>query len=351
MRGVSNHEATAEATRIPVNRKTRRLIAGHRQRDHRTQRHPAKMPAARRPGVGERGKGKHAGASSRQSSAAPVPSHPGRRDQQHAAADPGDRAGLPDQPDQGAQPRRLDGGAREHFGFAQHAVDQRHRDRGQAPNIAAECRASDSLHTDCMVLLPDCWRSVNTVVYGVSQAGKHDRSISAKDWLDQGLKTLAEERLHGAEGRAAGEGDGGVARQFLLAFRRHRRVPRRDPEALARRRRRADHRQCRGCLRARKSAGAAAAPGVRREADAGEGGPRAWATSIPAARAAVQAIDRRRLGYVESLFSNPDCPSEPRRARAQIFYWAFLGFALSDQPLPKARQQAVLEELLRMASR
>jgi hypothetical protein len=39
------------------------------------------------------------------------------------------------------------------------------------------------------------------------------------------------------------------------------------------------------------------------------------------------------------------------RSRAQIFYWAFLGFALSDKPLPRARQQAVLEELLRIAAR
>jgi hypothetical protein len=37
------------------------------------------------------------------------------------------------------------------------------------------------------------------------------------------------------------------------------------------------------------------------------------------------------------------------RARAQILYWAFLGFALSDKPLPRAQQQAVLEEMLRMA--
>ena len=71
--------------------------------------------------------------------------------------------------------------------------------------------------------------------------------LSAKDWLDQGLKTLAEKRLYGAEGRAAGEGDGGVARQLLLAFRRHRRVPCRDPETLARGRRRADHCRPRGC--------------------------------------------------------------------------------------------------------
>jgi hypothetical protein len=37
------------------------------------------------------------------------------------------------------------------------------------------------------------------------------------------------------------------------------------------------------------------------------------------------------------------------RARdAQILYWAFLGLALSDKPLPRARQQAVLDELFRI---
>jgi len=39
------------------------------------------------------------------------------------------------------------------------------------------------------------------------------------------------------------------------------------------------------------------------------------------------------------------------RARAQILYWAFLGFALSDQTLPRARHTAILDEMLRMASR
>lgn len=77
---------------------------------------------------------------------------------------------------------------------------------------------------------------------------------------------------------------------------------------------------------------------------------RTWASVDPAARAAVQAIDRRRLGYVEGLLAQSGLPSEQARARAQILYWAFLGFALSDQPLPKARQQAVLDELLRIAA-
>jgi AcrR family transcriptional regulator len=50
----------------------------------------------------------------------------------------------------------------------------------------------------------------------------------------------------------------------------------------------------------RQSAAAAAAPGVRQQAGAGERGPHLGHVD-PAARAAVQAIDRRRLGYVESL--------------------------------------------------
>ena len=36
-------------------------------------------------------------------------------------------------------------------------------------------------------------------------------------------------------------------------------------------------------------------------------------------------------------------------SRAQILYWTFVGFALADDPLPRARREAVLEELIRMA--
>ena len=78
---------------------------------------------------------------------------------------------------------------------------------------------------------------------------------------------------------------------------------------------------------------------------------RTWATVDPLAQSAVQAIDRRRLSYVESLFKRTGLPPDVARARAQIFYWAFLGFALSDKPLPRARQAEVIDELLRMAAR
>jgi AcrR family transcriptional regulator len=78
---------------------------------------------------------------------------------------------------------------------------------------------------------------------------------------------------------------------------------------------------------------------------------RSWATLDPLARSAVQAIDRRRLSYVESMLRGSGLSPSAARARAQILYWAFLGFALSDQPLPRAKQQAVLDELLRIATR
>ncbi|HEV7881544.1 TetR/AcrR family transcriptional regulator [Bradyrhizobium sp.] len=78
---------------------------------------------------------------------------------------------------------------------------------------------------------------------------------------------------------------------------------------------------------------------------------RTWATLDPLARAAVQATDRRRLSYVQKLFERSGVAPGVARSRAQIFYWAFLGYALSDQPLPKTRQDAVLQELIRMASR
>src|SRR5881394_3440582 len=54
---------------------------------------------------------------------------------------------------------------------------------------------------------------------------------------------------------------------------------------------------------------------------------RTWASVHPLARSAVQAIDRRRLGYVESLLRASGLSSRIAQARAQILYWAFLGFA------------------------
>jgi AcrR family transcriptional regulator len=78
---------------------------------------------------------------------------------------------------------------------------------------------------------------------------------------------------------------------------------------------------------------------------------RSWATFDAQARAAVQAIDRRRLDYVEMLLQKGGLSGGTAQARAQILYWTFVGYALSDRPLSKARQDAVLDELMGMAMR
>jgi AcrR family transcriptional regulator len=191
---------------------------------------------------------------------------------------------------------------------------------------------------------------VNTVVYGaLSQEQGMTDQLSAKDWLDQGLKTLAQsgftalkaEPLAKAMGVSRGSfywhfADIGA---FHAAILKHWRdiaaeqiianveaaSKHEDPLALLLRR-------------------------VFGEKLTLESAVRTWATLDPAARAAVQAIDQRRLGYVEGLLKQSGLPTERAHARAQILYWAFLGFALSDRQLPKDRHQAMLDEMLRIAS-
>ena len=66
------------------------------------------MPAARGPCVGAGRPTEHAGHRDDDPVAGRSRVHRGRRDQQHAAADPGDGRCLPDQADQGAEAFRLD---------------------------------------------------------------------------------------------------------------------------------------------------------------------------------------------------------------------------------------------------
>jgi AcrR family transcriptional regulator len=174
--------------------------------------------------------------------------------------------------------------------------------------------------------------------------------LSAKDWLDQGLRTLATsgftalkaEPLAKAMGVSRGSfywhfADIGA---FHAAILKHWREVAAE-QIIANLEAASDHDDPLTLL-LRRTFGARLSL---------EKAVRTWATVDPAARAAVQAIDRRRLGYVESLFERSGVSRGVARCRAQIFYWAFIGFALSDRPLPRARQQAVLAELMRMASR
>src|SRR5216683_5614342 len=174
--------------------------------------------------------------------------------------------------------------------------------------------------------------------------------LSAKDWLDQGLKTLASDGFTALKAeplaKAMGVSRGSFYWHFADIGAFHAAILKHWREIAAE--------QIIANLEAHKSKDNPL-ESLLRQAFGGrlvlEKAVRTWATLDPGARAAVQAIDRRRLGYVESLFERSGVSPGAARSRAQIFYWAFIGFALSDRPLPRDRQQAVLEELIRIASR
>jgi AcrR family transcriptional regulator len=174
--------------------------------------------------------------------------------------------------------------------------------------------------------------------------------LSARDWLDQGLKTLAKSGFTALKAeplaKAMGVSRGSFYWHFADIGAFHAAILNRWREVAAE--------QIIANLEAASDDDNPVQLLLRRAfgtKPALENAVRTWATVDPAARSAVQAIDRRRLGYVEKLLSASGLPADVARPRAQILYWAFLGFALSDRPLPQARQAEVIDELLRMASR
>jgi len=207
------------------------------------------------------------------------------------------------------------------------------------------------VHTVLYGTMPDTLAPVNTVVYGCDAAGQTmTDQLSAKDWLDQGLKTLTKSGFTALKAEPLAKAMGVSRGSFYWHF--------------------ADIGAFHSAILAHWRDVAAEQVIVNLEASSKSQNPlslllnwafggrpalenavRTWAAIDPKARAAVQAIDHRRLSYVESLFKASGLSDDVAGARAQIIYWAFLGFALSDKPLPPARQQAVLEELLRIAAR
>jgi AcrR family transcriptional regulator len=174
--------------------------------------------------------------------------------------------------------------------------------------------------------------------------------LSAKDWLDQGLKTLAESGFTALKAeplaKALGVSRGSFYWHFADIGAYHAAILKHWREVAAEQiianvEAASDHDNPVALLLHQAFGGKLVL----------EKAVRNWATFDPLAQGAVQAIDRRRLSYVERLLRASGLSPDVARSRAQILYWAFLGFALSEKPLPRARQQAVLGELLRIASR
>jgi hypothetical protein len=57
------------------------------------------------------------------------------------------------------------------------------------------------------------------------------------------------------------------------------------------------------------------------------------------------------VGYIEGRLRSAGLDADVAQARAQILYWAFVGYALSNRPLSKAKQEAVYDELVGFALR
>src|SRR3979490_1920099 len=182
--------------------------------------------------------------------------------------------------------------------------------------------------------------------------------LSAKDWLDQGLKVLAGRGFTPLKGQPPAQGAGGPLAKAMGVSRGsfywhfadigafHAAILKHWREVAAERiiaglEAAADHESPLERLVARTFSSKLTL----------EKAVRSWATVDPLALSSVEAIDRRRLGYVEKLVSTAGLSPEGTRARAQILYWAFLGYALSDKPLPRAKQQAGLAGLLQIAQR
>jgi AcrR family transcriptional regulator len=172
--------------------------------------------------------------------------------------------------------------------------------------------------------------------------------LSAKDWLDQGLETLAKNGFTALKAeplaKAMGVSRGSFYWHFADIGAFHAAILKHWSEV-------ATERVIAGLEATPKDRDALSVllRGAFSSRPALENAVRTWATVDAGARSAVQAIDLRRIGYIEVLLKQAGLTTEVARARAQILYWAFVGFALSEQSLPKARQQAVVEELLRMA--
>jgi AcrR family transcriptional regulator len=187
---------------------------------------------------------------------------------------------------------------------------------------------------------------VNTVLYGCLAMTDQ---LSAQDWIELGLKTLATQGHSALKAeplaKAMGVSRGSFYWHFADIGAFHAAVLKAWREVAAE-----------AIITQVEAASAGDDPltvllrRVFSERLALERAVRSWAAFDSAARAAVQAIDRRRLDYVEGLIRGHGVADEIAQARAQILYWAFLGYALSDKPLPRAMREAAVAELVRIAT-
>jgi AcrR family transcriptional regulator len=76
---------------------------------------------------------------------------------------------------------------------------------------------------------------------------------------------------------------------------------------------------------------------------------RAWADNNAVAMRAVRDIDHRRCSYIERMLMESGIPAPAAAMRAQVLYWAYLGAALSRGRLAGERLKRTVTEIKQIA--
>lgn len=190
------------------------------------------------------------------------------------------------------------------------------------------------------------WRlpKVNTLLYGEAMT----KRLSARDWTEFALATLAREGFHALKAdvlaRKLGVSRGSFYWHFadLGAF--HAKVIERwkemateaviaDIETFESREERLD-------ALLRHAFGRGAGLEIRM---------RAWADKNADAARALRDMDRRRREYIERLLVEAGIPPALATTRAQLLYWAYLGAALGRSRPTGAALDRSVAELKRLA--
>jgi AcrR family transcriptional regulator len=170
------------------------------------------------------------------------------------------------------------------------------------------------------------------------------KRLTAQDWIDFALATLAREGFHALKADVLARKLGVSRGSFYWHFKDLRGFHGRliahwrqtATEAIIADLERYDAREARLEVLLRRAFGHGARLEVRM---------RNWADENAEAARALDEIDRQRRGYIEKLLRQAGVAPLAAATRAQLLYWAYLGAALSRSKLTGARLDRTVAEL------